>query len=312
MNESPLVSVALATFNGEKYLAQQLDSLLAQDYPNLEIVISDDGSTDSTSQILARYAKLDQRIRLLPRSGNLGAILNFSRCFAACHGDLISPCDQDDIWYPRKTSRLVEAMGDALLIYCNSRLIDGENRPTGCMLADTLYMIHGNDPRAFIFSNSVLGHAMVFRKCILDAHGAITAGVPHDWWLAFVAANLGHITYLDEVLVDYRRHEASITQAAANSRSKSQRLRHMNEDTLRLKAMAEFPSPHQAYVKRIRDAWLAWHQSYLSLSMLRVVLCHGAITHQALLKKKTTLHLSMKYLAGHRLKRFLRPDYYPD
>jgi glycosyltransferase involved in cell wall biosynthesis len=312
MNKSPLVSIAMATFNGEKYLAQQLNSLLAQDYPNFEIVVSDDGSTDSTWQMLAQYAAQDQRIRLLPCNKNLGVIQNFSRCFANCRGDLISPCDQDDIWYPNKTSRLIEAMGDALLVYCNSRFIDSEGQPAGRTLADTLCMIHGDDPRPFLFSDSVYGHAMVFRKHILDGAGGITAGVPHDWWLAFVAANLGHITYLNEVLVDYRRHQASVTQATVNNRSKQQRQKHLNEDALRLKAMSEFPGPNQAYAKRIRNTWLRWHQSYLDLSMFTTVLREGPITHQAFLKEKTTLQLATKYLAGHQLKRFLRPNYYPE
>ena len=308
----PLVSIALATFNGEKYLIQQLDSLLAQDYSNFEIVASDDGSIDSTWQILERYAERDRRLRLLPRIENLGVVLNFSRCFSACRGELISPCDQDDIWYPQKTSRLVEAMEDALLIYCNSRLIDTTAIPTGETMADILQMIHGSDPRPFLFSNSVLGHAMVFRKYLLNAHGAISVGVPHDWWLAFVAASLGHITYLDEVLVDYRRHEASLTQAAAQNHTKLQRKSRLDEDILRLKAMSEFPGPYQAYIQKIRNAWLTWYRSYLSFSMFKAVLREGSITHQAFLKKKTTLQLSMKYLAGHRLKNLLRSDYYPE
>lgn len=311
MHNRPLVSIALATFNGEKFLAQQMDSLLAQDYSNFEIVVSDDGSTDSTWQLLERYAAHDQRIHLLPHNGNRGVIQNFFRCFSACHGDLISPCDQDDIWYPSKTRRLVETMSDALLVYCNSRLIDSKDRPTGATMADTFNMIQGNDPRPFLFSNSVFGHAMMFRKYILSGQGAITTGVPHDWWLAFVAANLGRIIYLDEVLVDYRRHEMSVTQVAADNPSKQQRQTHLNEDTLRLNAMGEFPGSHEAYARKVRDTWLAWYDSYFSLSMFRAVLRDAPVTHKAFLRKKTPLQLARKYLAGHRLKSLLRPDYYP-
>ncbi|GLQ50374.1 glycosyltransferase [Dyella flava] len=310
MNNPPLVSIALATFNGEKFLAQQMDSLLAQDYSNFEIIVSDDGSTDATWQILERYASKDQRIRLLTRNGNHGIIQNFAHCFSACRGELISPCDQDDIWYPSKTRRLIENMKDALLVYCNSRLIDDKGRPSGSTLADTLNMIQGNDPRPFLFSNSVLGHAMIFRKHILNGYGAIKM-VPHDWWLAFVASNLNYVAYLDEVLVDYRRHDASITQAAANNHSTSQRKNFLDEDALRLKAMAEFPGPHQAYARKACDTWLAWYHSYFNLSMFRAVLRDAPITHKALLRKKKPLQLAIKYLAGHQLKRLLRPNFYP-
>lgn len=309
MTNWPLVSIALATFNGEKHIEQQLNSVLAQDYPNFEVVASDDGSTDKTWQTLKHYASRDRRIRLLPCRGNIGVTQNFARCFSACRGDLISPCDQDDVWHPDKTRRLVEAMGDALLVYCNSQLVDSEGQLTGCTLADTLNMIQGRDPRPFIFSNSVSGHAMVFRNHILHGHGAITR-VPHDWWLAFVASNLGYIIYVDKVLVDYRRHNTSITYAAANNNSATQRRKRLAEDASRLEAMAIFPGCHQAYVQKIYDAWLAWYRSYLNPSMLYMVLREGPITHQAFLKEKNVFQLSLKYLIGNQLKRLLRPKYY--
>ena len=311
LNTPSLVSIALATFNGEEFLSQQMDSLLQQDYPNFEIVVSDDGSTDATWQILERYAAQDQRIRLLPRDKNRGVVRNFARCFSACRGDLISPCDQDDIWYPGKTRRLAEAMGDSLLVYCNSQFINSEGRPTGLTLADTLNMIQGNDPRPFLFSNSVLGHAMIFRKGLLSGHGAVTR-VPHDWWLAFVASNLGYIKYIDEVLVDYRRHDTSLTQAAARNRSVLQRQQFLDEDTLRLEAMAEFPGPYRAYARKVRDTWLTWHRSYLNLSMFWAVLRNANVTHRAFLRKKTALQLAIKYLAGPKLKKLLLPNYYPE
>ncbi|HEV2539611.1 MAG TPA: glycosyltransferase [Frateuria sp.] len=310
MTQTPLVSIALATFNGGKYLEKQLESLIGQDYPNFEIVASDDGSADTTQEILQRYALQDRRIRLLPPHKNIGIIQNFALCFSECRGDVISPCDQDDVWYPGKTRRLVEAMGDALLVYCNSQLIDDRGRPTGRTLADTLNMLEGNDPRPFLFSNSVLGHAMMFRKHILSNHGALTR-VPHDWWLAFVASNLGHITYVDEVLVDYRRHGASVTKEASTSKTSAQRKKFLNEDFRRLRAMAEFPGDYQSYAQSIRNAWLAWRKSYLDLSMFRAVLRDGEITHKAFLKEKSRFQLALKYVAGHRLKHLLRPNYYP-
>ncbi|WP_431634130.1 glycosyltransferase [Dyella sp. KULCS107] len=311
MNQPPLVSIALATFNGEEYLDLQLNSVLDQDYPNFEIVISDDGSTDATWTILEKYATQDERIRLLPHRDNVGVVQNFARCFAACQGELISPCDQDDIWHPDKTRRLIEAMGNATLVYCNSQLIDDSGQPIGATLADSVNMIHGSDPRPFIFSNSVLGHAMIFRRGILQDHGALSK-VAHDWWLAFVASNLGHIAYLDEVLVDYRRHGASITHVAAKNRSATQRMSRLAEDSLRLTAMAEFPGKHQRYVRGIRNSWTAWHESHFNISMFLTVLRDGATTHKAFLKKKSTFRLALKYLVGHRLKRLLRPKYYPE
>ena len=101
----PLVSIALAAYNGQKYIEKQLISLINQDYKNIEIVISDDCSTDGTWDILESYAKKDSRIRLLPRDFNRGYVNNFIRVFGECRGEFISPSDQDDIWYPEKTRR---------------------------------------------------------------------------------------------------------------------------------------------------------------------------------------------------------------
>ena len=125
----PLVSIALATYNAGAYLGEQMDSLLAQSYPHLEIVVSDDGSTDDTRARLARYAEAEARVRLLPQQDRLGFNGNFARCFAACRGAYISPCDQDDRWHPEKTARLLAACqrhGGAA--YCDSTFIDDAGR----------------------------------------------------------------------------------------------------------------------------------------------------------------------------------------
>lgn len=125
----PLVSIALATFNAGVYLDEQMRSLLAQTYPNLEIVVSDDRSTDDTYARLAVYAATDSRIRLLPQGARRGFNGNFARCFAACRGDFISPCDQDDRWHPDKTARLLAAcMARGGAAYCDSSFIDAAGR----------------------------------------------------------------------------------------------------------------------------------------------------------------------------------------
>lgn len=115
----PLVSIALATYNAGEYLHAQMASLLAQTYSDIEIVIADDGSDDATFALLKRYVTQDPRIRLLPQSQRLGFNLNFMRCFRACRGQLISPCDQDDIWSPDKTGKLAAACSGNGLASCD-------------------------------------------------------------------------------------------------------------------------------------------------------------------------------------------------
>lgn len=310
MNKPPLVSIALATFNGEKHLDLQLRSVLEQDYRNFEVVISDDGSTDATLKIIEKYATQDRRIRFFPHSDNVGVVRNFARCFAECRGNLISPCDQDDIWYPEKTRRLVESLGDAQLIYCNSRFVDSEGNSNEHLLSDELQMIEGNDPRPFLFSDSIYGHAMIFNKSLLDGTGRIT-NVPHDWWIGFVAASRGKIKYLDQVLVDYRRHDSSVTQEIILNKSYLNRRKQLQDDLNRLRAMANFPGPHQSYCLQVLKIWEKWLNGIVDLRMLFEVLNNGDLIYFAFLKKKSKMRLALKYLAGQRLKNIFRPSYYP-
>src|ERR1700748_3070750 len=98
MSKQPLVSVAMCTYNGEKYIRQQLDSILNQTWRNLEIVIVDDGSSDDTFAIISEYAEKDSRIKCFKNEVNLGFNKNFEHAVELTTGDYIAISDQDDIW----------------------------------------------------------------------------------------------------------------------------------------------------------------------------------------------------------------------
>lgn len=306
----PLVSIALTTYNGARYLDAQMESLLAQTYPHLEIVVSDDGSADDTPARLAAYAAQDARVRVLDVTGNRGFNGNFARCFAACRGVLISPCDQDDIWHPEKTQRLVQALGDATLVYADSRFVDGEGHSLQRCMSDTVRMVSGSDPRAFLFGNSVSGHAMIFRRELLAAAGAFPATIYFDWWLAFVAANVGRIAYLDAVLVDYRRHAQAITCKPGTQDSASRRLTTLRTYAQRFAAMADFVGPQQTYIRQLQAHWRAWYDGLLGWSLLWFALPDRAVLLYTLRTRWPQWQLVSKYLLGHRLKRSLLPTHY--
>lgn len=306
---SPLVSIALTTYNGERYLAQQMDSLLVQDYPNFEIVVSDDGSSDGTVALLERYAEQDARVRLLPRARErLGFNDNFARCFAACRGELISPCDQDDYWYPTKTRRLVEGLGDAVAIYCNSRYVDGVGRPLGVLMSDLYTMLHGTDQRVFMLRNTVSGHAMLFRRTLLSAAGATPESSYFDWWLAFVACKTGGLAYLEATLIDYRRHAQAVTSSAAPFAQR--KLRKMRGHDQRLKAMATCPGAGQDFAKALEKHWQSWYEAWIAWSMFIFVFKHRKILFKYSKTSLETLREASIHLIGHRLKRALYPKLY--
>lgn len=301
----PLVSIAMATYNGEKFVEQQIQSLLAQDYPNLEIVISDDCSQDRTWEILEHYASIDDRIRLLPRTVNLGYVKNFVRVFSECKGELISPCDQDDIWYPNKTSRLVEEMGDATLIYCNNRYIDEKNSFLGKTHADVVNMIDGQDVRKLLFCTSISGHTMIFNKKLLSITSQLVDFPYVDWAIAFLAAEYGNIKYLDEILVDWRQHSNSAT-FHMRSKTVSSKARIIKTDMRMLELFSLLESSHKEFIKEAYIAYSHWFNHYFSITILVFIFKNGHITHFAHPAKNPYL----KYILGYKLKKTLHSKYY--
>jgi glycosyltransferase involved in cell wall biosynthesis len=203
----PRVSVALCAYNGERFLRDQLDSLLAQEDVELEVVIVDDGSTDGSLALLREYAVRDPRIRVVANEQNLGHLKSFAKCMALCSHALIAPSDQDDLWHPRKLATLAAAIGDADMAYCNSAYIDAAGTPLGRGISDDLKIMHsGRDPMKYVFQNTVSGHALLVRREVFDAALPFPELLYHDWWLAIRAAAGNGVVYVDQPLVQFRRH----------------------------------------------------------------------------------------------------------
>lgn len=209
--ELPLISVALCVYNGERYLGEQLESLLAQEGVRLEIVCVDDRSTDGSLALLQDYATRDARFRVFENETNLGHLRSFEKCMALCSGDFIAPCDQDDVWHPQKLSRLLAAIGDADLAYCDSAYVDEDGSSLGGRISDDLTMMAGHEPFQFVFVNSVSGHASLVRRSLFERARPFPPGIYHDWWLAMCAAGGNGLVYLDEALVQFRRHGNAVT-----------------------------------------------------------------------------------------------------
>lgn len=256
---APRVSIALCTYNGAAYLAEQLDSLLAQDERDLELVAADDASSDDSWALLQSYAPRFAHCTLIRNERNLGVRANFEQALRACRGTWIAPCDQDDRWAPAKLSRLLAAArpGDGL-VYADSALIDGAGRPLGQRVSQRYRMVDGDDPRMFALSNCVSGHALILRRTLLDRALPIPAGAAHDWWLAFVVASTSRLRYVDEPLVEFRQHAdnasgfAGQRSAAARARSAQERLA---AETRNLESLAAFVSPHQAFFAELLALW---------------------------------------------------------
>ena len=219
-----LISIVLCSYNGERFIKEQIDSLLHQTYPNLEIIISDDASTDGTRKILEEY-KNDKRIKLFLQAGNLGPSKNFEFALQQAKGEYIAFSDQDDIWLPGKIEKLYSVIGDKLLAYSDSELIREDGKPLHKYLSDLRKMYSGNETYGFIFSNVVWGHTMMINKKLLTEVLPIPRDTPHDIWFAFKAASVSGIKFLPASLALYRQHNETMTKTLpvkAQRRAKSQ------------------------------------------------------------------------------------------
>jgi glycosyltransferase involved in cell wall biosynthesis len=215
---SPLISIVMATYNGEKYLREQVDSLLAQSYPTLEFIFVDDASSDSSLAILQEYASQDERIRLVTNPENQGLLATFETAIRAAKGEMIALSDQDDVWMPEKISLLAGAIGSHSMIYADSALTDAAGIVTG-KFSNRNHLCDYPTGLHYVFGTKAMGHAMLFKREIIDIALPFPDFVGHDFILGFAAAALHGVSYFPATLVNYRQHSSN-TMGADLSKGK--------------------------------------------------------------------------------------------
>ena len=226
---SASVVIVLATYHGAPWLEAQVRSLQAQDLPGWRLLARDDGSTDGTPALLARLAREEPRLEVLPGGERLGVVGNFGALLEAARhrgAERVFPCDQDDVWRPGRLSsalalldRLEAERGVAtpLLVHSDLEVVDealGRLHPSFLAFQGLRHEAH--DPlRLLLVQNFVTGCASALNRALLElALPLPPACVMHDWWLAQCAAAAGAIGFLPEATVRYRQHAASQVGAA--------------------------------------------------------------------------------------------------
>ncbi len=220
------VTIALCVHNGEDHLREQLDSILAQSEPSFELIALDDASSDRSLALLREYAARDARIRVVANENNLGSSRSFERAMALGSAPIIAPSDQDDVWHPDKLATLLAAIGERDLAYCDSAYVDSQGRPSGSRISDDLDMPEGKGVLRFAFRNSVSSHAMVLRRDMFERSRPFPESLYHDWWLAANAAAGRGLAYVDEALVEFRRHDSAQTSLGRSGTDAGKRTRH--------------------------------------------------------------------------------------
>lgn len=205
------VSVVMCTYNGEKYLYEQLESLANQTFMPYELIIQDDGSTDGTIEIINQYKRLhpELNIKLYRNIKNLGFNRNFFSAILKAKGDYIACCDQDDIWEPYKIEVMVSNISDATLIFHNSILFNSTS---------TLGKLHNRPLTEFpsglnaLMSPRSYGHQIMFRREVQDLiKPFVSLNISYDYFIYSISGVTGKIKYIDIPLVKWRRHDKAST-----------------------------------------------------------------------------------------------------
>lgn len=201
------ISVVIATYNGEKFIREQLDSVLAQTLKPDEIIVSDDFSTDRTWEILEDYKlKFPSLFHLYRNKGKHGPHNNFKYAFQFVTCDIVAPCDQDDIWMPEKLERSVAALTEGVsLVFCQE--IVRYEKGTESIMLHTMPLLY-----QCIFGKVIAGHLIVCKREVLDVY-KLNTEITFDMGMVLYAASKQSGIGIDYIGCIWRRHEHVVTSA---------------------------------------------------------------------------------------------------
>lgn len=206
-----MISVVMTTYNGRKYISEQIDSILMQLDTEDELIISDNGSTDGTIQYLNQISAQDCRIRFTVYTDEKGVIANLNQALAQAEGNLIFLADQDDIWLEGRVAfnkNIFEQDETLLLLQTNVEIIEHEGNRTGITFFDLRNC--GTGIFKNFWKNTWQGCNMVFRRSLLEIVLPIPRRIPmHDIWIGLLSELTGNVQMDQQVLGLYRRHDAN-------------------------------------------------------------------------------------------------------
>lgn len=232
-----MISIAMTTYNGEKYISAQIDSILSQTVSDFELVVCDDVSTDNTVDILKDYALKDCRLKLCCNGQNLGFKNNFAKAISLCKGEYIAFCDQDDVWTNDHLEVLLREIGENYLIAGNNLLVDENLKPLGITFFESNLFSKKKYPqnidilkKILLSGNCFQGASMLLSRKILDFYLPLPETIKyHDSWLSALACSLNKFTSCETVITKYRQHDRQVTHNSANLMYIQQRISFFDE-----------------------------------------------------------------------------------
>ncbi|MDP4183217.1 MAG: glycosyltransferase family 2 protein [Bacillota bacterium] len=212
------ISVAMCTYNGEKYLEKQLESIANQSVLPEELVVCDDCSKDRTLCILDKFSEISPfKVRIYKNEKNLGSTKNFEKCIDLCNHEIIALCDQDDVWLPEKLKKIMYmfSLSDITgVVFTDANIVDENLNPLGYNMWESTFftekekrnIVNGNPIKTLLKHNVATGATMAFKSVYKDRIFPIPKNWFHDAWITFVIALFEDIRFIEEPLINYRQH----------------------------------------------------------------------------------------------------------
>jgi len=203
-----MISVLLTTYNGSTFLREQLDSILNQTHSEIEVIAVDDGSSDDTADMLREYQRLDSRVKVLLDESCRGQKFRLAQAFQISTSAILAISDQDDIWDKRKLELLLDALGQSMMAFGPSKLIDASGKDLGCTILDA----NGSEPRpqdrlSAFFRPLVSAHALLVRREGFSIPALHRQTPPFDRLMGLEALFSSGLTYVDQAVVYHRIHQ---------------------------------------------------------------------------------------------------------
>lgn len=210
-----MISVCIATFNGEKYIKRQLSSILSQLSAGDEVILADDSSTDNTLDVVRSFK--DSRIHIIDGPNKHSPIWNFERALSKASGDYIYLADQDDEWLPNKIKVTQQYLQNYDCIVSDNVCINGD----GTIISSSFYKLNKTKSGKYynlLIKNGYLGCCMAFKRKVLEASLPFPSNIPmHDIWIGNVAAFKYNVKFIPEKLIRFCRHGDNVSTTASKS-----------------------------------------------------------------------------------------------
>lgn len=240
------IAIIMATYNGEQYLARQIESILENSYQNFILYMQDDGSTDNTFFIASEYAeKYPDKIHAAQNTKNKGVIRNFLDAAVTAEADYYMFCDQDDFWLENKIQKTLTFMQSQeadtgqyppspTVVFTDAKVVDAALRETApSFQRQSGYRTDALDLPHLLMENKLIGCTMMFNRAARDKLLEKPFPAPirmHDWWLALIGASFGRVAYLDEPTLLYRQHDKNIIGGSSRSSYLKDRISHLRRN----------------------------------------------------------------------------------